>query len=57
MVWKQTLSHQKLIDVAEDPRLEIPMLDLIWNTQDALAIEGGVPIKTLNVGSMAHSNW
>ena len=48
---------QKLIDVAKDPRFgETYALILFETPQDALrAIEGGVPIKTLNVGSMAHS--
>ena len=48
---------QKLIDVAKDPRFgETHALILFETPQDALrAIEGGVPIKTLNVGSMAHS--
>ena len=44
-------------DVAKDPRFgETHALILFETPQDALrAIEGGVPIKTLNVGSMAHS--
>lgn len=48
---------QKLIDVAKDPRFgDTHALILFETPQDALrAIEGGVPIKTLNVGSMAHS--
>ena len=48
---------QKLIEVAKDPRFgETHALILFETPQDALrAIEGGVPIKTLNVGSMAHS--
>ena len=48
---------QKLIDVAKDPRFgDTHTLILFETPQDALrAIEGGVPIKTLNVGSMAHS--
>ena len=37
---------QKLIDASKDPR---------FGNTHALAIEGGVPIKELNVGSMAHS--
>ena len=47
----------KLIAVAKDPRFgETHALILFETPQDALrAIEGGVPIKTLNVGSMAHS--
>ena len=48
---------KKLIEVAKDPRFgETHALILFETPQDALrAIEGGVPIKTLNVGSMAHS--
>ena len=48
---------QKLIEVSKDPRFgETHALILFETPQDALrAIEGGVPIKTLNVGSMAHS--
>ena len=48
---------QKLIDVAKDPRFGNTHALILFETpQDALrAIEGGVPIKTLNVGSMAHS--
>jgi len=48
---------QKLIDVAKDPRFGGTHALILFETpQDALrAIEGGVPIKTLNVGSMAHS--
>ncbi|MHB9781309.1 PTS sugar transporter subunit IIB [Streptococcus sp. 10F2] len=48
---------QKLIDVSKDPRFgNTHALVLFETPQDALrAIEGGVPIKTLNVGSMAHS--
>ena len=46
-----------MIDVAKDPRFgDTHALILFETPQDALrAIEGGVPIKTLNVGSMAHS--
>ena len=48
---------QKLIDVAKDPRFGNTHALILFETpQDALrAIEGGVPIKTLNVGSIAHS--
>lgn len=48
---------QKLIEISKDPRFgETHALILFETPQDALrAIEGGVPIKTLNVGSMAHS--
>ena len=48
---------QKLIEVAKDPRFGNTHALILFETpQDALrAIEGGVPIKTLNVGSMAHS--
>ena len=48
---------QKLIDVSKDPRFGNTHALILFETpQDALrAIEGGVPIKTLNVGSMAHS--
>ena len=47
----------KLIAVAKDPRFGNTHALILFETpQDALrAIEGGVPIKTLNVGSMAHS--
>ena len=46
-----------MIDVAKDPRFGNTHALILFETpQDALrAIEGGVPIKTLNVGSMAHS--
>ena len=48
---------KKMIEVAKDPRFgETHALVLFETPQDALAaIEGGVPIKELNVGSMAHS--
>ena len=48
---------QKLIDAAKDPRFGNTHALILFETpQDALrAIEGGVPIKELNVGSMAHS--
>ena len=47
----------KLIAVSKDPRFGNTHALILFETpQDALrAIEGGVPIKTLNVGSMAHS--
>lgn len=47
----------KMIEVAKDPRFgETKALLLFETPQDALAaIEGGVPVETLNVGSMAHS--
>lgn len=46
-----------MIEVAKDPRFgETKALLLFETPQDALAaIEGGVPVETLNVGSMAHS--
>lgn len=48
---------KKMIEVAKDPRFgETKALLLFETPQDALAaIEGGVPVETLNVGSMAHS--
>lgn len=48
---------EKMIEVAKDPRFgNTKALLLFENPEDALkAIEGGVDIKTLNVGSMAHS--
>lgn len=48
---------QKLIEVSKDPRFGNTHALILFETpQDALrAIEGGVPIKELNVGSMAHS--
>lgn len=47
----------KMIKVAKDPRFGDTKAMLLFETpQDALrAIEGGVEIKQLNVGSMAHS--
>lgn len=47
----------KMIAVAKDPRFGATKALLLFETpQDALrAIKGGVDIKTLNVGSMAHS--
>lgn len=47
----------KMIQVAKDPRFGATKALLLFETpQDALkAIEGGVDIKELNLGSMAHS--
>ncbi|MDD8047975.1 MAG: mannose/fructose/sorbose PTS transporter subunit IIA [Thomasclavelia sp.] len=47
----------KMIEVAKDPRFgDTKALLLFEKPQDALkAIEGGVDIKELNIGSMAHS--
>ena len=47
----------KLIQISKDPRFgDTKALLLFENPQDALrAIEAGVPIDELNVGSMAHS--
>lgn len=47
----------KMIQVAKDPRFGDTKAMLLFETpQDALrAIEGGVEIKELNIGSMAHS--
>jgi PTS system mannose-specific IIB component len=47
----------KMIQVAKDPRFGTTKAMLLFeNPQDALrAIEGGVEIKELNIGSMAHS--
>lgn len=47
----------KMIEVAKDPRFgNTKALLLFENPQDVLrAVEGGVEIKELNVGSMAHS--
>lgn len=47
----------KMIQVAKDPRFGATKAMLLFETpQDALkAIEGGVEIKELNIGSMAHS--
>ena len=46
-----------MIEVAKDPRFGNTKAMLLFETpQDALkAIEGGVDIKELNIGSMAHS--
>ncbi len=48
---------EKMIQVAKDPRFGATKALLLFETpQDALkAIEGGVDIKELNVGSMAHT--
>ena len=48
---------KKMIEVPKDPRFgATKALVLFENPEDALkAIEGGVDIKTLNIGSMAHS--
>ncbi|MFU2164473.1 PTS sugar transporter subunit IIB [Streptococcus pluranimalium] len=47
----------KLVEAAKDPRFGNTQALILFETpQDALrAIEGGVPIKELNIGSMAHS--
>ena len=47
----------KMIQVAKDPRFGNTKAMLLFETpQDALrAIKGGVDIKELNIGSMAHS--
>lgn len=48
----------KMIEVAKDPRFGATKAMLLFETpQDALrAIEGGVEVNEINVGSMAHSN-
>ncbi len=48
---------EKMIKISKDPRFGNTKAMLLFETpQDALrAIEGGVEIKTLNLGSMAHS--
>jgi PTS system mannose-specific IIB component len=48
---------QKMIDVAHDPRFGGTKAMLLFeNPQDVLrAVEGGVDIKTVNLGSMAYS--
>ena len=48
---------KKLIEASKDPRFGNTHALILFETpQEALeAIEGGVPIKELNVGSMAHS--
>lgn len=56
-VYANVVPIDKMIQVAKDPRFgETKALLLFETPQDALrAIEGGVDIKELNVGSMAHS--
>ena len=46
-----------MIDVAHDPRFGTTRVMLLFETpQDVLrAVEGGVDIKNINLGSMAHS--
>lgn len=48
---------KKMIEVAKDPRFGATKAMLLFETpEDALkAIEGGVDIKSLNIGSMAHT--
>ena len=48
-----------MIQVAKDTRFGNTKALLLFETpQDALAaIKGGVDIKELNIGSMAHSDW
>lgn len=48
---------KKMIEVAKDPRFGATKAFLLFETpQDVLAaIEGGVDIKNVNIGSMAHS--
>lgn len=48
---------QKMIDVAHDPRFGNTKAMLLFeNPQDLLkAVEGGVDVKNVNLGSMAHS--
>ena len=47
----------KMIEISKDPRFgNTKALLLFENPQDVLrAVEGGVDIKEVNVGSMAHS--
>ena len=47
----------KMIEIAKDPRFGDTHAFLLFeNPQDVLAaVEGGVPIESINVGSMAHS--
>ena len=54
---KSGVPVDKMIEVAKDPRFGDTKALLLFETpQDALrAIEGGVEIKELNIGSMAHS--
>lgn len=56
-VYANVVPIDKMIQVSKDPRFgETKALLLFETPQDALrAIEGGVDIKELNVGSMAHS--
>ena len=53
--WDKTIS--KMIEISKDPRFgDTKALLLFENPQDVLAaVEGGVPIESINVGSMAHS--
>ena len=46
-----------MIEIAKDPRFGNTHAFLLFeNPQDVLAaVEGGVPIESINVGSMAHS--
>ena len=48
---------QKMIEIAKDPRFGNTHAFLLFeNPQDVLAVvEAGVPLDTVNVGSMAHS--
>ena len=54
---RQVVPVNKMIEVSKDPRFGNTKALLLFETpQDALrAIEGGVDIKELNIGSMAHS--
>ena len=56
-VYANVIPVDKMIEVAKDPRFGDTKALLLFETpQDALrAIEGGVDIKELNIGSMAHS--
>ncbi|MDR1606530.1 MAG: PTS sugar transporter subunit IIB [Streptococcaceae bacterium] len=47
----------KMIEVAKDPRFGNTHALLLFETPDDVlrAVQGGVPIQTLNVGSMSHS--
>ena len=56
-VHANTVPIKKMIEVAKDPRFGNTKAMLLFETpQDALrAIEGGVDIKEINIGSMAHS--
>lgn len=57
-VHANTVPIKKMIEVAKDPRFGGQRIMLLFETpEDALkAIEGGVDIKELNVGSMAYSD-